>query len=118
MVPDLRFKPCCVLESMQETLFSIEENHPSQQEASIPLNTAFVRSRASAQERDLATELAAISASPAARAILRAARELAREQKLSELEASEQIIQTFRKLDEIWGAYLLQEGLAQLSAER
>lgn len=84
---------------------------------SLIFNTAFVRNRAPARARDLSAELAQVSNTPAARAILAAAQQLATSQGLSEMEAAEQIIQTFKKLDEIWGAYLYQEGLARLNSD-
>lgn len=86
-------------------------------EMSLTFNTAFVRTRAPSESRNLAAELAQISNSPACRAILAAAQELAKTQNISELEASEQIIHTFRKLDDVWSAYLHQEGLARLNSE-
>ena len=86
-------------------------------EMSLTFNTAFVRTRAPAESRNLAAELAQISSSPACQAILAAAQELAKTQNISELEASEQLIHTFRKLDEVWSAYLHQEGLARLNSD-
>jgi hypothetical protein len=103
---------------------SAAEQHPQIQpqaetvneDMSLTLNTAFVRSRAPATERNLAAELALISSSPACRAIHAAVQQLAKTQNLSELEAAEQVIHAFRKLDEVWDAYLRQEGMAQLSS--
>jgi hypothetical protein len=113
------------LEFMQDTLFSVPvtapaietiQNNPFE-DMSLIFNTAFVRNRAPARARDLSAELAQVSNTPAARAILAAAQQLATSQGLSEMEAAEQIIQTFKKLDEIWGAYLYQEGLARLNSD-
>lgn len=84
---------------------------------SLTFNTAMVSTRAPAQENCLATELAALTETPACRAIFSAARALAQSQNISELEASEQIIRTFRKMDELWGKYVQQEGMARLSAD-
>ena len=89
----------------------------SLEEMSLTFNTALVSTRAPVQERNLAAELALLADLPACRAIFSAARELAKSQGLSDLEASEQIICTFRKLDEVWGAYLQQEGLARLHSD-
>jgi hypothetical protein len=86
------------------------------EDLSVIFNTAFVRSRAPAPERDLAAELAELSKSPAYNAIMNAAQQLAQTQNISELEAAEQIVATFRKMDDVWGAYLTQEGLARITS--
>jgi hypothetical protein len=86
------------------------------EDLSVIFNTAFVRSRAPASERDLAAELAELAKSPAYHAIMNAAQQLARTQNISELEAAEQIVATFRKMDDVWGAYLTQEGLARITS--
>jgi len=96
-----------------------KQEHPKfNEELILTLNTAFVRARANDRgaNRDLAAELAEASASPATAAILSAVRQLARTEKIGELDAAEQVIRTFRKLDEIWGAYLYQEGLARITS--
>jgi len=82
------------------------------------LNTAFVRARAGtpAGSRNLAGELAQASNSPAVSALFSAIRQLAKTQKISELDAAEELIRTFRKLDDIWSAYLHQEGLARITS--
>lgn len=116
MVVDLN-----TLELMQDTLFSTAATHSVQknqaEDMSLIFNTAFVRARAPSQARDLAAELALLSNTPACRAILAAAQQLATSQSISEMEAAEQIIKTFKKLDEVWGAYVYQEGLARLNSE-
>jgi hypothetical protein len=88
----------------------------SAEDLSVIFNTAFVRSRAPAPHRDLAAEVAELSKSPAYNAILIAAQQLALTQNISELEAAEQIISAFRKMDDVWGAYLTQEGLARITS--
>jgi hypothetical protein len=109
------------LELMQDTLFSISVVGSVQkdplEDMSLIFNTAFVRARAPSQARDLSAELAQLSNTPACRAILAAAQQLATSQGISEMEAAEQIIQTFKKLDDVWGAYLYQEGLARLNSD-
>jgi hypothetical protein len=86
------------------------------EDLSVIFNTAFVRSRAPSPQRDLAAEIAELSKSPAYNAILIAAQQLALTQNISELEAAEQIISAFRKMDDVWGAYLTQEGLARITS--
>jgi hypothetical protein len=91
-------------------------NFHSLEDVGVIFNTAFVRSRAPAANRDLAAELAELSRNPAYQAIMAAAQQLAKAQDISELEAAEQIIATFKKMDEVWGAYLCQEGLARITS--
>lgn len=95
---------------------SFESTDGTAEDLSVIFNTAFVRSRAPAPQRDLAAELAEIAKAPAYNAILIAAQQLAQTQNISELEAAEQIIATFRKMDDVWGAYLAQEGLARITS--
>lgn len=52
--------------------------------------------------------------SPPFRAILHAIREHARLQGLSDRQAAEQVIQTFRGIDQLWQSYLIQEGMDRL----
>lgn len=110
-------------EIMQDTLFSLEpqpvevKNPARDEDITLIFNTAFVRTRTPSKDRNLAAELAALSQTPAGAAIRGAAQALAKQQGLSELEASEQIITTFRKLDKVWKTFLLQEGMARLNGE-
>jgi hypothetical protein len=105
----------------QEPLFSsaytAENPYEKVEDVGVIFNTAFVRSRAPSPGRDLTGELAELTKSPAYQAIMDAAHQLAQSQKISELEAAEQIIVTFRKLDDVWKHYLLQEGMARLTGE-
>jgi hypothetical protein len=110
---------------MQDSLFSTpytcSENFEaadahSSDDLGLTFNTAFVRSRMPASGRDLSAELTEISKTPAYVAVMNVARQLAQAQKISELEAAEQIISTFRKMDEIWGSYLVQEGMARITS--
>jgi hypothetical protein len=104
----------------QEPLFSssytsAENPFEKVEDVGVIFNTAFVRSRAPSPGRDLTGELAEISKSPAYQAIILAAHQLAKTQNISELEAAEQIIATFRKMDDVWKSYLLQEGMARIT---
>lgn len=50
-------------------------------------------------------------------AILKAIREHATLQGISEAQAAEEIVQTFREIDGIWNEYIFQEGLDRLKAQ-
>jgi hypothetical protein len=76
-------------------------------------NTALVSTRVEGV-RDFSAEIYALVESPAFRAILNAVRQHARLQGLSERDAAEAIIQTFRKMDRVWGEYVFQEGVDRL----
>ncbi len=52
--------------------------------------------------------------SPAFRSILKAAQHLAAKSGVTEKEAAEQIIRTFRKLDTLWSEYLVREGVEKV----
>lgn len=76
-------------------------------------NTAVVATRVEAS-RDFSAELYTLIESPAFRAILSSIRQLARSQGVSEREAAEAMIQTFRKVDRVWSDYIFQEGIDRL----
>ena len=76
-------------------------------------NTALVSTRA-AESKSASSELLSLIESPAFKAILVAARQLAAEQGISEREATERVIQVFRKVDQIWCGYLYQEGVSSV----
>ena len=76
-------------------------------------NTAVIATRTDAL-RDFSAELHGLIESPAFRAILNSVRHLARTHGLSEREAAESVIKTFRKMDQIWGEYVFQEGVDRL----
>ncbi|MFZ9595001.1 MAG: hypothetical protein ACO3A2_02880 [Bdellovibrionia bacterium] len=80
-------------------------------------NTALVSSLAESK-RDLSAELQELTQSAAFQAILNSVRQLAAVQGISERQSSEQIIQTFRKMDEVWGEYLAKEGLDKIRKQR
>lgn len=73
-------------------------------------NSALVASRASNAKRDFTGELMELVESPAFQSILGAVSDLAVRKNLREREAAEELIQTFRKVDQIWQEYLIQEG--------
>ena len=76
-------------------------------------NTALVATRVNTA-RDLSGELLALVESPAFKAILASVRQFATEQGVSEREAAESIVLTFRKVDRVWEDYILQEGVDRL----
>ena len=76
-------------------------------------NTALVATRAESVQ-DFSTELYTLLESPPFRVILQAIRQLAKNQGLGDKEAAETLIQTFRRIDKIWGDYVFQEGLDRL----
>jgi hypothetical protein len=76
-------------------------------------NSALVSTRIETI-RDFSTELCAMIETPAFRAILNSVRQLARHQGISDSEAAEIIIHTFRKIDRIWEEYTLQEGVGRI----
>jgi hypothetical protein len=76
-------------------------------------NTAVVSTR-NEEARDFSNELFSLVQTPAYEAILSAVRTLAQTQALTELQAAEQVIQTFRKLDLVWNGYIYREGVAKL----
>ena len=73
-------------------------------------NTAVVSSRANAN-RDFSNELYNLVDSPSFEAILHGIRHLSNSQGVSERQAAEQIVKTFRKLDQVWTDYIFQEGV-------
>lgn len=80
-------------------------------------NTALISSQ-SKEKRNLSSELYGLTESPAFKAVLNAVRQLARVQGTTERQAAEQVIQTFRKMDEIWNEYVFREGLERLRSPR
>ena len=77
------------------------------------LNTAIVSTRVE-KPRNLSQELKEVMQTPGFRAILKATHDLAHRQNLTERDAAEQIVRTFRKLDELWGDYLTREGVEKI----
>jgi hypothetical protein len=77
------------------------------------LNAAVLSTRAE-RKKDFAAELYQLVESPAYEAILGAIRALASASGISERQAAEQIVQTFRKVDQVWAEYVFQEGVDHL----
>jgi hypothetical protein len=78
-------------------------------------NTALVSSHTEAR-RDFSGEIFELMESPAFRAILGTVRQYARLQGLSEKQAAEQIIMTFKKMDQAWSDYVFQQGVERLKS--
>jgi hypothetical protein len=111
---------------MQETFFdrSFEMAHSARESQVSTQNTAPAPSNAdltrvfnaavlsthTARGRDFATELYQLVGTPAFESILAAIRHLASTAGISEQQACEQVIQTFRKIDSVWKEYAFQEG--------
>lgn len=73
-------------------------------------NTAFVSTRA-AESQDLSQEIFGLVDTPAFQALMASVQQLSTTQGISEKEAAEELIATFRKLDRLWGEYLIKEGI-------
>jgi hypothetical protein len=80
-------------------------------------NTVLVSSQAS-EKRDFSSELYELTDSASFQAILSAVKQLARVQGIQEKQAAEQVIHTFRKLDEVWNKYLFREGIDRMRQPR
>ena len=80
-------------------------------------NTVLVSTQ-SKGKRDFSGELCEVSESAPFKAILSAVRQLSRIHGMTERQASEQIIQTFRKMDQIWGEYVFREGLEKIKSSK
>jgi hypothetical protein len=76
-------------------------------------NSAVISTRTQST-RDFSSELYTLVQGPAYRALLAAVKQLARTEGLSEREAAETLITTFRKLDALWEDYILQEGASRI----
>ena len=90
---------------------------PRMDELSKIFNTSLVSSKAKSK-RDFSSELFALTDSTAFKTILNAVQQLARVQGISEKQAAEQVIQTFRRMDELWGEYLFHEGIDRLKGHQ
>jgi hypothetical protein len=76
-------------------------------------NTALIATQADAG-RDFTKEIYDLMENPAFRAILSSVRQYARLQGLSERQAAEQIISTFRAMDNVWRDYVFQQGMDRI----
>lgn len=79
------------------------------------LNTALVTTR-NQESRDYAGELYQLMEHPAYRSILDAIRQHALVHGMSEKLAAEDLLRTFRKLDELWSGYVFQEGVSRIGS--
>jgi hypothetical protein len=80
-------------------------------------NTALISTQTNSR-RDFSSELYELTESASFKAILSAVKQLARVQGIQERQAAEQVIQTFRKVDEIWGEYFFREGVDRMRNTR
>lgn len=96
---------------------SLPKPSASPGEAARMFNTVLVSSRVRTK-KDFSRELFELTESSAFKAILSAVKQLSQLQGISERQASEQVIQTFRKMDEVWGEYLFHEGVDRLRGQR
>lgn len=85
----------------------------SQDELIRIFNTALIATQAE-PARDFTREIYEMMESPAFRAILSTVRQYARLQGVSERQAAEQLIETFRKMDSVWRDYVFQQGVDRL----
>jgi hypothetical protein len=76
-------------------------------------NTALVSSYSEA-DRGTATEIQTLMSSPGFGAILQSIQLLAGEQGISEMDAAQELIRTFRRMDRLWTDYLISEGAERL----
>jgi hypothetical protein len=76
-------------------------------------NTALLATQANS-ERDHSREIFELMETPAFRAILGSVRQFARLNGLTERQAAEQIIHTFRKVDQVWRDYVFHEGVERI----
>ncbi len=89
-------------------------NSPAQRDELIRVfNTALVSSK-NHSGREFSSELYQLTETAPFKAILSAVRQLSKVQGIHERKAAELVIETFRRMDEIWDGYLLQEGLNQM----
>ena len=73
-------------------------------------NTSLLTTRAS-QNKNSSQELSDLMQTPEFASLLVAAQHLAQAQSLSKEEATERVIETFRKIDSCWNQIILQRGL-------
>jgi hypothetical protein len=107
--------------TMQDQAFSTHSAGPvfiSDEDLTRVFNTAVVASQMPGPARDFSTELNSLLHTPAFQIILSAIRTLSREQRISEKQAAEMMVSTFRTLDHAWRDYLIQEGVARLKDPR
>lgn len=91
-------------------------NHSSIDDLARVFNTALIATSAPEGQK-ISSELHTLMESPAFRAILNSIKQFARLENLTERQAAEQIIRTFRKADQLWSGYVYQEGIDRLKAQ-
>jgi hypothetical protein len=90
--------------------------HPptqSQEDLIRVFNTVLLSTQ-SQPDRDYSREIFELMETPAFRAILSSVRQLARLNGMTERQAAEQIITTFRKVDQVWRDYVFHEGVERI----
>ena len=92
---------------------STSSSASSQDELIRIFNTALIATQAE-PTRDFTSKIYELMETPAFRAILSTVRQYARLQGLSERQAAEQLIQTFREMDSVWRDYVFQQGVDRL----
>ncbi|MCC7440139.1 MAG: hypothetical protein IT285_00810 [Bdellovibrionales bacterium] len=76
-------------------------------------NTALISTQGDSSE-EFSEELFRVMKSPAFHCILSSVQALAQRERLSERDAAEKLVQTFRKLDSLWSRYVVREGLEKI----
>ena len=104
------------MSSSHVVMSETQPTHSSTADLTRLLNAAILSTR-SDRKKDFAAELYQLVESPAYEAILGAIRALASTSGISERQAAEQIVQTFRKVDQVWAEYVFQEGVDRLSGK-
>jgi hypothetical protein len=87
------------------------------EELSRLFHTAVVTSQATTP-RDFSAEIHELTQGAPFKSILNAVQQLAMAQDIPERLAAEQLIQTFRKVEQIWGDYLYREGIDRIRQPR
>jgi len=107
--------PRSAVSSAQPSIHKAPSSHavPPRDDLSRIFNTALVSTQVGSKS-DFSTELFELTERASFKAILSAVRQLARVQGIDERQAAEEVIQTFRKVDEIWEHYVFQEGLDRI----
>ncbi len=70
------------------------------------------------ENRDFSEEFSQIMQSSAFKSILGAIQTHARSEQITVRQATEQVIQTFRQMDDLWRGYVYREGVDRLGSAR
>lgn len=113
---------------MQQRSFAVQPARTNVKSVSVPqpstkdhltrVFNAAILSTKKTEKRNFSLELSELSSSVPFKAILNAVRQLSHVQGISERDASEQLIRTFRKMDELLGNYLIQEGIEKIKGPK